>query len=413
MFKRKGINKIASFVLTFAMVLAGVGTFAGLKAMAAPTDVAIDEEHFPDAGFRSWILEQTYGSDGVLTAEEAAGVTVIYIENKHIADLTGIRYFTGLQTLHAQFNDFPRLDVSGLTNLNYVDAGFNPNLTDFNFSGCTSLAHLVINQASGVSVITSLDLSDCSNFYWLEDDGYSFINLKFNFARNGYGKVEVSNGGHGFIHLVRSNYAGTYANKIDVYEPFSLDTAYIFSRWKVEGEDVTMAKNGSEYTFTIGSQDAVITAIWKDSVTGEEIDPSGGSTDPDPLVYGLQVTNPVVMQWQGVSGDNISKAIGNVAISGSSQKFGRLTKTATVTVDPTSLPDGKSIKVSVPVKNIMLTIGGENIAATVSFDDVILDKTDGVTTLTATITTDRSDLPFDGYFKPVSGTAEVVVTEVS
>lgn len=412
MFKRKGINKIASFVLTFAMVLAGVGTFAGLKAMAAPTDVAIDEEHFPDAGFRSWILEQTYGSDGVLTAEEAAGVTEINVDGKHFSNLAGIKNFTALRTLSCNFNYLSSLDVSGLNALEYVDCSFNEDLDEFDFSGCTSLRQLKTSQASGVSVLTALDLSDSPNFYDLVDDGYTYTDVKFNFAHNGYGKVEVSNGGHGFINLVRSNYAGTYANKIDVYEPYSFDTAYIFSRWKVEGEDVTMAKNGSEYTFTIGSQDAVITAIWKDSVTGEEIDPSGGSTDPDPLVYGLQVTNPIVMQWQGVSGDNISKAIGNVEISGGSQKFGRLTKTATVTVDPTSLPDGKSIKVSVPVKNITLTIGGENIAATVSFDDVILDKTDGVTTLTATITTDRSDLPFDGYFKPVSGTAEVVVTEV-
>ena len=59
-------------------------------------NVKINEKNFPDANFRSWILEQEYGQDGVLTVDEIATVTEIIVLNKQISDLKGIEYFTAL-----------------------------------------------------------------------------------------------------------------------------------------------------------------------------------------------------------------------------------------------------------------------------------------------------------------------------
>ena len=67
-------------------------------------DVVINEENFPDENFRNWMLEQEYGTDGVLTDAEIAGVTSIQIWSKDIQSLKGIEYFTALTELYCFCN---------------------------------------------------------------------------------------------------------------------------------------------------------------------------------------------------------------------------------------------------------------------------------------------------------------------
>ena len=138
-------------------------------------DVAINETTFPDANFRSWVLSQTYGADGKLTADEIAGVTSIDVLFKSIKSLQGIENFTALQTLECGLNQITSIDVSkntALTSLNCIsnkltslDVSKNTALTKlFCSSNQFSLLDVSKNRAltelsCGSEQLTSLDLS--------------------------------------------------------------------------------------------------------------------------------------------------------------------------------------------------------------------------------------------------------------
>ncbi len=83
--------------------------------------LSIDSINFPDANFRNWLLAQDYGSDGVLTDEEIAGITTINVASKSIADLTGIEHLTALTRLDCSLNQLTELDVSYNTALTRLD----------------------------------------------------------------------------------------------------------------------------------------------------------------------------------------------------------------------------------------------------------------------------------------------------
>ena len=103
--------------------------------------VAINEANFPDANFRNYLLEQSYGSDGVLTETEIKETTLLFVEGKDIESLEGIEYFKNLQYLYCDNNKLISLDVS-------------KNLV---------LQGLICNN----NKLTSLNVSENSELYWL------------------------------------------------------------------------------------------------------------------------------------------------------------------------------------------------------------------------------------------------------
>ena len=113
----------------------------------------IDEENFPDANFRNYLLSRPYGTDGVLTDEEIAGITSIYVSYENIADLTGIEHFTALRTLECNGNQLTSLDVSQNTALKRLDCGFN-QLAALDVSHNTALERLdcYSNQLAALDV---------------------------------------------------------------------------------------------------------------------------------------------------------------------------------------------------------------------------------------------------------------------
>ena len=54
---------------------------------AAAQDIAINEENFPDENFRNYLLEQNYGSDGVITDNEIEEIISISVQDKSISSL--------------------------------------------------------------------------------------------------------------------------------------------------------------------------------------------------------------------------------------------------------------------------------------------------------------------------------------
>ncbi|MBO4871700.1 MAG: InlB B-repeat-containing protein [Muribaculaceae bacterium] len=122
--------------------------------VSAEFGLPIDSINFPDAKFRNYLLSQSYGSDGVLTDGEIAGITQIYVAYKSIADLTGIEHFTALKRLYCNHNQLTMLDVSHNTALERLDCYYN-ELTSLDVSQNTALTTL---ECYG-NQITSLDVS--------------------------------------------------------------------------------------------------------------------------------------------------------------------------------------------------------------------------------------------------------------
>ena len=112
--------------------------------------IAIDETSFPDDNFRAWVLQQSYGQDGILTLEEANQVTWIDVMGKKIADLTGIELFSELEGLNCRNNPLGALDMSHNTKLLDLDC-CDTRLQSLNMTGCapTGLFNCSVNMLEG------------------------------------------------------------------------------------------------------------------------------------------------------------------------------------------------------------------------------------------------------------------------
>jgi len=122
--------------------------------------IEISKDNFPDDIFRAWILEQPWGSDGILTQEEIETIKSIDVSgtkyvNGGIEDLTGIEFFTELEYLNASYNRLEDIDVSKNTALKYLDVTYN-YLAELDVSDLLVLETL----RCGWNVLTELDVSN-------------------------------------------------------------------------------------------------------------------------------------------------------------------------------------------------------------------------------------------------------------
>ena len=118
------------------------------------TGIAINETNFPDENFRNWILSQDYGSDGVLTDAEIAGITSIDVRSLNIKNLQGIEFFTALTEFSCYGNQLTSLDISKNTALTELSCG-NNQLTSLDVSKNTALKELQCHY----NQLTSIDVS--------------------------------------------------------------------------------------------------------------------------------------------------------------------------------------------------------------------------------------------------------------
>ena len=130
------------------------------------TEIAINEENFPDENFRAFLKEQPYGGDGILTEEEIKNVVEIHVAKTNITTLKGIEYFTAMTELWCMDNQLTSLDVSGCTALMQLWCNDN-QLTSLEVSECTALTWLECssNQLTSLDVSnnTALTVLGCSN----------------------------------------------------------------------------------------------------------------------------------------------------------------------------------------------------------------------------------------------------------
>ena len=135
--------------------------------------IPIDERHFPDPNFRTYIsdnfdIADSEGKkDGVLSAEEIAAVTEMSIPC-NVESPVGFSNFTALETLAILDNtslkrlsfgsnrSLRNLNISGCTNLTYLSCEFN-QLTRINISKCPKLEFFTCYR----NKLSNLDVSGC------------------------------------------------------------------------------------------------------------------------------------------------------------------------------------------------------------------------------------------------------------
>ena len=129
-----------------------------LPSLRSAAGIPIDEEHFEDEQFRTFVSERfDTVKDDILSDSEIAAVTGIGCMNRNIASLQGVEYFTNLISLWCSGNRLTELDVSQNTALTELDCGSNL-LTSLNVSGCTAMENLMCYD----NRLTSLNLSGCT-----------------------------------------------------------------------------------------------------------------------------------------------------------------------------------------------------------------------------------------------------------
>ena len=149
--KKKNERHIAILLAVMMIFM----NFIITPVMAAPGDVAINEATFPDANFLAYVQTLDGDHDGKLSPAEIANVKVIDVTSKNIASLSGIKYFTALQTLHCGNNQLSTLDMSKNTALQSLYC-YSNKLTNLDIS--QNLALQTLDCSS--NQLTSLDISN-------------------------------------------------------------------------------------------------------------------------------------------------------------------------------------------------------------------------------------------------------------
>lgn len=122
--------------------------------------IKVNEENFPDEGFRNIIISNYGGYDGYLTDEEVAQFTEMRISSTTtISNLKGIEYYTALTKLTCQFNSLTTVDLSKNTMLSELDLAYNRSLTTLDLSKNAMLTKLNLSSNS----LTTLNLSKNTN----------------------------------------------------------------------------------------------------------------------------------------------------------------------------------------------------------------------------------------------------------
>ena len=155
-------KRLLSILLMCCMVLTLLPTAVFAEG---ETDVSINATNFPDANFRTVVKEYDTDKDENLSRAEIEAVKEIKCYYEDIRSLTGIEYFTALQTLECYSNQLTSLDISGNTALKSLDCAKN-QLAALDVSQNTALESLdcADNQLTTLDVSrnTALKSLDCA-----------------------------------------------------------------------------------------------------------------------------------------------------------------------------------------------------------------------------------------------------------
>ena len=145
-------KRILSLALAMVMVSALIPSLPLLSALA-------DDEYiyFPDPNFRAAVNSHFYFNPprDTITEREAARLNALVINDNNITDLTGIEYFTEIESLSCTGNQITAMDLSKNTKLKTLDCSGN-NLTALDLSQNTALEVIWCNN----NQLTSINLGE-------------------------------------------------------------------------------------------------------------------------------------------------------------------------------------------------------------------------------------------------------------
>lgn len=146
--------------------------------------VPIDESHFPDSIFRTFV-EKTgdLNKDGYLSQDELSKQTDLSLWDSRLENVRGIEYFTALESLNIHGSHIKNLDLTGLENLRTLSIHNNsflttlsltlPNLETLNcnFNALTSLnlkTPKLVDLSCFSNHLETLDVSNHKNLTTVE-----------------------------------------------------------------------------------------------------------------------------------------------------------------------------------------------------------------------------------------------------
>ncbi len=155
--KRKGSGSMKRKILLGLLLSVGLWIGAGNMSLAA--DVPVDEAHFPDTAFRSYVSEKIDSNhDGQLSEEEIASVTVITFEEgdaEGCESLEGIKCFRNLEVINCDRRELRALDLSGMDKLRRISCS-NNKLIELNLKGVVNLREIYCSN----NQLTSLEIEN-------------------------------------------------------------------------------------------------------------------------------------------------------------------------------------------------------------------------------------------------------------
>lgn len=116
--------------------------------------IPIDKKNFPDDNFRTYLLEQDFGKDSILTVKEQKKVNRLMVRATGIRTLQGIEHFPYLRDLRMSDQILGQLTLPQMEEL-YRLYCMDCQLTGLDVSQCPNLVELKCNQ----NKLTKLDLS--------------------------------------------------------------------------------------------------------------------------------------------------------------------------------------------------------------------------------------------------------------
>ncbi len=187
------------YSIRVAAFVGGVwGNYGSACTVTTPSNIQYTA--IPDPVFEARLISLGLDSGAIdhkVPTANITSVTSLNVGDSTVSDLTGIRDFTSLQTLNCFNSNLTALDVSGLTNLQFISSYQDYSLTNVNLAGCTALNYINFGGCPLTSIsfagltamsqidmnsfnISEIDLSSCPNLTYVQI--YSSVLQKLNLS---------------------------------------------------------------------------------------------------------------------------------------------------------------------------------------------------------------------------------------
>jgi Leucine-rich repeat (LRR) protein len=203
------------------------GEWNGVPARLAGGRLLICDKNFPDPAFRGY-LRTIAASDGNTLSTEQLAAKSLACAGRGIADLKGIGFFGGLETLDCASNALEALSLNGFSGLKELNCSGN-RLTSLLLGKKEKLETL---RCSGNRIV-SLDLSGCGNLKTLDCSANNLATIDLS-ANKSLNAADVKLDGqtlgalscakiHGAYVLDLSEYTGGHSTNIASVKAYTAD----------------------------------------------------------------------------------------------------------------------------------------------------------------------------------------------